>query len=210
MFVPGGVAPSPPVAYPVLDSGTSAAGIQKGTGGYSSNLVSSQITSVTPAVAGQVGVRMKVEAADSPSFAAPILHPADGVSLMTQIHLIDSYNSFLVVWTNLSGNNSQTPINTFPGAGSPGSYGEIGAWADSVYGVVAQQPWSVSATYNVQPQWNVGLGKWQVFAGPVNGPPTIVLNTTIYAPSNVPSLTNPGMVLVPPTVGQLKAKNAQQ
>ena len=44
----------------------------------------------------------------------------------------------------------------------------------------------------------------------MNGPPTIVLNTTIYGSAKAPSSTNPAVVLVPPTVQQLKAKNAQQ
>jgi hypothetical protein len=137
MFIPGN--PAPIYAYPpILDNGQT----DPGTGGYSSGFKNSRITSVT-ANNPQLGVQLLIEAVDSPTWGVPNRLPPDYLGFETAIHLNSSYLSFLVMWTNTTGQNTQTPVSF----NSPGGFGTGGKWADSVYGVILEQPWAFTAAY---------------------------------------------------------------
>jgi hypothetical protein len=201
MFVPGDPAPQQ-VNPPVLDSFGRTAGFPApGTGGYSSGLGMSQITSVS--AQAQIGIQMLVEGGDSPGFSAPAVTPADGVSGLTQIHLNESFIGFLVVWTNVGGNNALDPVNIGPPLapnGSPAGYGTLGSWADSVYGVVLEQPWSISATFAPNAAGNLSpVGNPTITANPAT------LQNPVVPPANATTL----VVLTPPTFLSLWGKDAR-
>jgi len=129
---------------------------------------------------------------------------------MSQIHLNEGFNSFLVLWSNVTGDNSETPINVCPTPGSPGGYGAAGSWADSVYGAVAQQPWNISAMYSFSTlAYNQQTGQWSIVYQPVGAPGVSLGVLTSYGTPRAPGSTTPAVVLVPPIILRVQARDAR-
>ena len=116
-----------------------------------------------------LGMRKLVVEIDDPRLGLLAYHPADLTSALTQIQYNLDFNSFLVLWSSISGipdteNNTGTTGTPPPGA----------SIADRTYGILLQQPWSVRSTFSVDAS---GVGTLVGPAGPGNpwtvlGPPS--------------------------------------
>src|SRR5262249_44626802 len=148
--------------------------------GDSSTLMTSQIGLVT-STPPLIGERNLFEAVDSPADSYAPVHPGYPGAALTRIRLNLSFTSFLILWTNVTGDMRPT-----------------GHWADRVYVVMSKQPWNVQATYDVD-----GAGN----GSPV-GTPSINLGAlTSYDPPAPISAT--GVVMIPPVVGTSLARDAR-
>jgi hypothetical protein len=164
LFLPGD--PAPVIrAAPLLDTGRPA----PGTGGDSSTLTRSRIGTTTNLPLGQ---RKLIETVDSPGQPYPGVHPGFPGRRITQARFNLFFGGFLTLWTNVSG-----------------AIGPTGDVADRTYAVILEQPWTISATYNI----NVATG-----AGTAVGTPAITMGAPTTRNPVVP-VTATSAVMVPPT-----------
>jgi len=184
-FPAGGAVTPTVLALPVLDSGISPGGT---IGGYHETIATQQITSVGPpsGLAGSLGLQMQVEAVDDPKITIPYLAPGGMPNPpLTQFQMNLGFCDSLILWSNVTGNNALAPITLGFGTvpSSPGGWGTTGQWADTVFGVLLQRPWIVSATYN-------GTGT------PI-GAPTIA-SPAVMLPSPLPNGQCSSVIYTPP------------
>jgi hypothetical protein len=173
LFLPPPPPPAPPPPGPnvipvpptsLLDTGRP----NLASGGDTDTLTSNQLTSRTSLPVGQT---ILVEAVDSPGLSTPLDHPGFPGNALQNFSFGLGFTAYLSVWTNSSGSSG--------GTGDP---------ADTTYGVVLDQPWTVNAVYNV----NATGG------GTAVGTPSITAGTaTTHSPA-----TPATMKVVAPTPGQ--------
>jgi hypothetical protein len=186
-FPAGGAIAPTVLALPVLDSGVRPVGT---IGGYHETASTNRITSVGPpsGLAGSLGIQMLVEAEDSPDFSIPYFAPGGTTNLpLTEFHMNFGVCDSLVLWSNVTGNNALTPITL--GALSAVGWGATGQWADTIFGVLLQRPWIVSATYS-------GASPSGVPATPI-GTPTIS-SPPVMLPSPLPNGQCSSVIYTPP------------
>src|SRR5262249_10912671 len=169
-FLPPPPPPAPPppppaiIPVPLLDTGRP----NLATGGGTDTLTSSQFTSRTSLAAGQT---ILVDAVDSPRLNPPLYYPPLPGNALQNFSFGLDFTAYLSVWTNSSGSSG--------GTGDP---------ADTTYGVVLDQPWTVRATYNVN----------AAGAGTAVGTPSVTAGAaTTHSPA-----TPATMKVVAPTPGQ--------
>lgn len=177
-----------------------------GTGGNTSLMsLSNQTTSPLaiakmdpnpPAAPPRVGARLLISAADAPAapfYVQDLTYPTFG---LTQIQYNLSWVSYLTLWTSLTG----IPDNAPGGIGVTGTPGYVGPPnADRTYAVLLEQPWNISATFNVDANGN------GVLTTPPPNTHLLQLLTTVHSP--VVPVPNTNAVLVPPTAQNLTAEN---
>jgi hypothetical protein len=117
---------------PLLDSVAAA----PGSGGNSSLLSVRQY--VDASTSPSLGKRKLVTALDWTRSGLLAKHPADLNSALTQIQYNLDFNSFLVLWSSISG------VPDSRGTPPPGPAGIV--TADRTYGLILQQPWSIRST----------------------------------------------------------------
>jgi len=163
---------------PLLDGGRFFS--DPGTGGNSSAMSGPPPTDTDSTLVP--GRQVEVQAVDSPSMFYFDFHPAYLSSQVTSVQLGLTFTTYLTVWSNISGVT-----------------GPSGDWADRVYGALLAQPWTISATYQVDANFN---------GTPVGIPTANMPNWTDF--SGVKPFNQQGIIMTPPTVNHAVAVSADK
>ena len=199
------------VAGPLLDSAgcgdgpTQIAPCSVGLGGNSSLLslaneasnpeVFALFDPNPPAQPLAVGTRLLVTAADAPSYHIVNPDPAFSSFGLNQVQYNMSWTAHLVLWTSITGIPDGAALTgTPPWVGPPN--------VDRTYVVLLQQPWNVTATFNIDANLN----------GALTTPPPGIQLVQGVATVNVPvkPLSSTGAVLGQPTMQTRTGDNLKQ